>query len=47
MGFAYCDFTRRGGRVALSSSGERVQAAKVKTEPLRLRSTVMATARDE
>jgi len=47
MGFAYCDFTRRGGRVALSGSGERMQATKGSAEPLRLRPTVMATARDE
>jgi hypothetical protein len=47
LGFAYCDFTRRGGRVALATSGTRAESARNNAEPLHLRPTMMATARGE
>jgi len=47
LGFAYCDFTRRGGRVALATGSTRSETAANNAEPLHLRPTVMATARGE
>src|SRR5437868_5987065 len=47
LGIAYCDFTRRGGRVALTSGSTRTESVRNNAEPLHLRPTMMATARGE